>query len=49
MKKFYIKILILLVFLSLTGVEKAYCAIDIKEFKRLKEVKNLFHKVDESK
>ncbi len=49
MKKFYIKILILLVFLSLTGAEKAYCAIDIKEFKRLKEVKNLFHKKDKNK
>ncbi len=38
MKKFYIKALILLVFLSMTGTQKAYCDIDIAEFKKVKKV-----------
>ncbi len=49
MKRFYIKVLILLTFLSLCGVEKGYCAIDIAEFKKIKQVKNLFHKKDKTK
>lgn len=49
MKRFYIKILILLAFLSLSGVQKAYCAIDIAEFKKLKNVKTVFQKKDKNK
>jgi len=46
MKKFYIKFLIVTIFLSLIIEQKAYCAVDIAEFKKIKNIKTIFQKKD---
>jgi len=50
MKSIYKKLLSLIIFLSLMVGQSAYCAVgegdgfDIKELKKIKNVKNIFHK-----
>ena len=50
MKKIYKKLLALTIFASLIAGQSAYCAVgdsegvDIKELRRIKDVKNIFHK-----
>ena len=48
MKKNYIKFLTLLICVSLSVGQSVFAAdgVDIKEFKRIKNVKNIFHKKD---
>ena len=49
MRRKHIKFIIVMVFLSLILRQSAYCAIDIAEFKKLKNVKTILHKSPETK
>ena len=50
MKRFYIKFLTVFIFFSLLLGQSAYCAsgVDVKEFKRLKNIKSLFKKKEKN-